>query len=386
MKSLFFNDLSFSLSPVKSDSQRLRIADILADEGEDSDLDFGMDRWRRNDGSTNLQCSSPRRVVARWLAALRRIKETRNIMVQGQKTAEEEEEDERQVRKFAGGSIHAKRSMNGLDVVDSSPLATESEESGRCRKDASFNLGVGCSLLYLIAASKNELTKMVEVRKQVETLLLNVKEELKRKDAEFKAFESNFTVAYSTSDVLESPNSNSRVSRQSQTTSHVLPISETILMHDQPLKCNSLQQEEYLEGMDGLEAELEAELERLQIHLERENSLKHTQQRKTKVTVKDIASVRSPSLSFGEVIDTQNPGTKVHFGVQPTELESRLHELLEARQQERIKELEAALECAMHKLREKETEVSWWKGTARFISQHVPGPSRFVSQHATETS
>ncbi|KAF5456815.1 hypothetical protein F2P56_026255 [Juglans regia] len=384
MKSVFFNDLSFSLSPVKSDSQRLRIADILADEGEDSDLDFGMDRWRRNDGSTNLQCSSPRRVVARWLAALRRIKETRNIMVQGQKTAEEE--DEQQVRKFAGGSMHAKRSMNGLDVVDSSPLATESEESGRCRKDASFNLGVGCSLLYLIAASKNELTKMVELRKQVETLLHNVKEELKRKDAEFKAFESNFTVAYSNSDVLEGPNSNSRVSWQSQTTSHVLPISETILMHDQPLKCNSPQQEEYLEGMDGLEAELEAELERLQIHLERENSLKHTQQQKTKVTVKDIASDRSPCLSFGEVIDTQNSGTKVHFGVQPTELESRLHELLEARQQERIKELEAALECAMHKLREKETEVSWWKGTARFISQHVPGPSRFGSQHDSETS
>ncbi|XP_042986806.1 protein POLAR LOCALIZATION DURING ASYMMETRIC DIVISION AND REDISTRIBUTION isoform X2 [Carya illinoinensis] len=386
MKSLFFNNLSFLLSPVKSDSQHLRIADILAEDDEDSDLDFGMDRWRRNDGSTNLQCSSPRRVVARWLAALRRIKETRNIMVQSQKTAEVEEEEEREVKKFAGGSMHAKRSLNGLDVGDSSPLATESEESGRSRKDASFNLGVGCSLLYLVAASKNELTKMVELRKQVETLLLNVKEELKRKDPQFKAFESNFTAAYSTSDVLEGPNSNSRVSRQSQTISYVLPISETTMMHDQSLKCNSPQQEEYLEGMDGLEAEIEAEWERLQISLERENSLKHTRQQKTKVTVKDIASVGSPGLSFGEVIDTQNPGTEVHFGVPPTELESRLHELLEARQQERIKELESALECAMHKLREKETEVSWWKGTARFISQHVPGPSRFGSQHDSETS
>lgn len=68
------------------------------------------------------------------------------------------------------------------------------------------------------------------------------------------------------------------------------------------------------------------------------------------MTVKDIALVRSPGLSFGEVIESQNPGTKVHFGVPPTELESRLHELLEAIQQELIKELEAALECAMHKL------------------------------------
>lgn len=127
-------------------------------------------------------------------------------------------------------------------------------------------------MLYLIAASKNEITKIVELRKQVETLLLNVKEELKRKDAQFKAFKSNFTVANSISDVLEGPNPNSRVSRPSQTTSYVLPILETIMMLDQPLKCNSPQQKKYLEGMDVLEAELKSELECLQIHLEREKS------------------------------------------------------------------------------------------------------------------
>jgi hypothetical protein len=104
------------------------------------------------------------------------------------------------------------------------------------------------------------------------------------------------------------------------------------------------------------------------------------------VTVEDTDSVRSRSSSFGEVIDLQNASTEVHCGVPPTELQRRLHELLEAKQQERIKELEAALECAMHKLREKEIEVSWWKDTARLISQHVPGPSRLSSQHDSETS
>ena len=69
----------------------------------------------------------------------------------------------------------------------------------------------------------------------------------------------------------------------------------------------------------------------------------------------------------------------MEYGVPPTELEIRLHELLEARQQERVEELEAALECTIHKLHEKEIEVSWWKDTARLISQHVPGPSRFSS-------
>ena len=97
------------------------------------------------------------------------------------------------------------------------------------------------------------------------------------------------------------------------------------------------------------------------------------------MTAQDTASVRGCSLSFGEVIDPQNGGTEMEYGVPPTELEIRLHELLEARQQERVEELEAALECTIHKLHEKEIEVSWWKDTARLISQHVPGPSRFSS-------
>ncbi|RZR84865.1 hypothetical protein BHM03_00011768 [Ensete ventricosum] len=57
-------------------------------------------------------------------------------------------------------------------------------------------------------------------------------------------------------------------------------------------------------------------------------------------------------------------------GVSARELERRLHELLETRQQERIAELESALECAERKLREKESEVCWWKDTARLVSQH----------------
>lgn len=99
------------------------------------------------------------------------------------------------------------------------------------------------------------------------------------------------------------------------------------------------------------------------------------------MTVEDTASNRSCSLSFREAIDPQNSGTEVHCGVPPTELERRLHELLEARQQERIKELEAALERAMLKLREKEAEISWWKDTARLLSHHVPGSSSLSSHH-----
>lgn len=107
-QSLFFKSLSQNPIPVDSKNQRIRVADILADDNDDEDcvVDFGMDWRRRSDGSTSLQCSSPRRIVARWLAALRRAKERRN------------------------GMVRARRSMNGLNGGDSSPSASESEESG----------------------------------------------------------------------------------------------------------------------------------------------------------------------------------------------------------------------------------------------------------------
>lgn len=369
---LFFKtlDLSPSTFPNKSNNQHqhIRIADILADDDEeDSVVEFGMG-GRRSDASTSLHCSFPHRIIVKWLAALRRRGKERTIfnVVPAQKR-----EEKKEATVFAGGTLHTRRSENGLDGRDSSLPPSERQ----CRKDASFNLGVGCSLLYLVAASKNELARMVELRTQMEMLLQNVKVELQRKDAMCNPFESNDTLAYSTTDIPEGSNSNSRISLRSQTTSSVLQDSENIIVHDQPLESNTHQQEQHVEGMDELEAELEAELERLQIHLERENLMEHPQQQ----GIKDTASVTSGSLSFGEVINLQMGGTEMEYGVPPTELKRRLHELLEARQQERIEELEAALECAMHKLREKEIEVSWWKDTARLISQHVPGPSQLSS-------
>lgn len=44
-------------------------------------------------------------------------------------------------------------------------------------------MGIGSFLLYLVVASKTELDKMTNLRTQMETLLLNAKEELHKNDA-----------------------------------------------------------------------------------------------------------------------------------------------------------------------------------------------------------
>jgi len=101
--------------------------------------------------------------------------------------------------------------------------------------------------------------------------------------------------------------------------------------------------------------------------------------RNLQVTVKDCSSKSSHSSSFGEIImEPIGADYDVSFGVSPIELERRLHELLEARLEERITELESALECTTEKLIKKEIEATWWKDTARLVSQHVPETSRFT--------
>lgn len=64
-------------------------------------------------------------------------------------------------------------------------------------------------------------------------------------------------------------------------------------------------------------------------------------------------------------------------GVCPYELERRLHELMETRQEEEINELQSALEVAKRRLHVKEAEASWWKDTAYIVSEHIPQPSIF---------
>ena len=106
---------------------------------------------------------------------------------------------------------------------------------------------------------------------------------------------------------------------------------------------------------------------------------------KWQVTNGDSATPKGQNGSSGEavafVLEDQAAGSEEHCGVPPHELERRLHELLESRQQEHIRELEAKLQCLEHKLREKEMEVSWWKDTARLISRHLPESSKSSSYH-----
>ncbi|KAL5558225.1 hypothetical protein UlMin_034436 [Ulmus minor] len=335
---------------------------------------------RRRDRSSVIQCSSPRRIFSRGLAALRRVRE-RRVLVRSQKRVEEVKEQSR-------GSSSTSRLVSVSNSSGSPNSVPEIDDSGRYRIDGSFNLGVACGLFYLVAASKNELNKMVEVRKQMELLLQNAKDELQRNGSPIKRIGSHENLAYYSNNDEEGSGSNTQISPpldSTWTTSSVIPESESILACDDSSKLVMDEEEHRFAGMDELEAELEAEFERLQLHLDTEHSVNLPQQPRSKA-VKDTYSSISYTSNSGEVIDIDplEADSEIHTGVPPVELERKLHELLEARQLERIKELEDALKCAFHKLGEKELEVSWWKDTALLISRHIPEPG-LVSQLDPQT-
>ncbi|KAF5726276.1 protein POLAR LOCALIZATION DURING ASYMMETRIC DIVISION AND REDISTRIBUTION-like [Tripterygium wilfordii] len=362
-----FNDRRSSYISPDNPSVPLRILDVLHQNDDDFE-ELSMDDG--GEGCWVSQYSSPRRISSVLKRCFKGKKS--NVAVKNEKRREEVGREGLNDQT----TVAVSRSIEGFNGVN--PSASVQDESRQCTNEMSFNLGVGCYLLHLIAASKEELNKMMELRGQMEVLVGNVKKELERKE----------TYAYSTTDAQEGPICDDvQLSTQIFGTSYGLRESSTTTVCNQSLKCSSHRQDGCSGEMDQLEVELEAELKLLQLHTASEKRREHPHEdEKSQDTVIETASPRSCGESSGEVVDHVNDaGNGVYEGVCPYELERRLHELLEARQEEHIRKLEAALESANHKIREKEIEVSWWKDTAQLISHHIPETSRLSSQHEPDS-
>lgn len=133
---------SYSHSP-SPENRRLRIADILADEEHDNDGDCGgygplgvvemsgHEERNRRGRSFGLHCSSPRRIIARCLAALRSPR-GRRISAFGREKRDE----------LGQISPHATCLMHVPNSRDSPVSGSESEDSGE------VILNLFCSLYY----------------------------------------------------------------------------------------------------------------------------------------------------------------------------------------------------------------------------------------------
>nr|GLL16666.1 protein POLAR LOCALIZATION DURING ASYMMETRIC DIVISION AND REDISTRIBUTION-like [Ipomoea trifida] len=239
-----------------------------------------------------------------------------------------------------------------------SPLPLQLVDSGG-QKEASFNLGIGLGLMYAIAGCRNELNKIVDLRLQFETLIQTYKAQNQQLSTP-----SDVSTLNNLSSFFNSDNGN---------------------CCGRHMKCNKKMMSRRRnvgssEMMDELEAELVAELGRLQLDLDSDVTSQHSTQHEV------IIVEEKEGRQNGGVEDVEIETTYEEYyeqAVSPYELEIRLHEVLEERQQERIEELESALESAMEKLEQKDEELLWWKDTAKLISQHVPNVPGFLRRSST---
>ncbi|VVB14000.1 unnamed protein product [Arabis nemorensis] len=330
-------------------------------------------------GCIRIRCPSPRRIMSRLFSSPEKIKGKKTAMAEVQVR----DSDAARIRNF---------SEDGHGVVefsDSPPPTTIDSELQR--REFLFSIGVSCYLLHLIVTSREEIHKIVKLRNDLEKFLECKNDELRRKQQEFVELRNDIekfiefhndelrrkqqrerseTPAYSTiSDVVDGP--------ESSTTDHYYSpqFLETSLStrREGSLKHYVFKggEEDFGGEMDQLEAELEAEFELLQIGQDQDGK---------SYLLKEEVSEKSEDLQ-GLRFGHKCPGLveEQRQGVCPYELERRLHELMETRQEEEIKELEIALEDAKQRLLLKETEASWWKDTAYIVSEHIPEPSRINS-------
>ncbi|XP_004501383.1 protein POLARALIZATION DURING ASYMMETRIC DIVISION AND REDISTRIBUTION [Cicer arietinum] len=358
MKCLFFKSPNLTLfhhSHSTHNNRRLRVADILLADEHDAAVD-SMDDVPQpplHASTRSIKCYSPRRLVSWLLAALTPSKQRQFLK-------------RRQMRQSSSMMIELNDGDEGSRQLN--------------WNDTSFKVGVGCGLLYVIAATKNELSKMVELRKEMEINLQNMKAELQSKDTLLNPLKQSDddAVVCSITDIQEVSCSNSHLSVHTQIP-YIQPEFKSNLGSNRYLDCKTSEQEECAEEINELQAEFEYELQRLQLYLDGEAAFEDAQQEMVEVAVNNDSSSKSQSSSFGEIImEPQGASYDTSFGVPPVELERRLHELLEARLQERIIELEDALEYATQKLNEKEIKVTWWEETARLTPYHDPETCRFT--------
>ncbi|XP_066379100.1 uncharacterized protein [Miscanthus floridulus] len=303
------------------------------------------------------------------------------------------------------------------------PLETPRSSLGRKKPEeelVSMNLGLGASLVLLLSKSAVELNKMVELRAQMEALVSEIRQAARWKEEEKQA---NHPAAPSTSQ--ESDGSSAT------TTAVKDPIAFPAADADAASNCSRTAADNAVEGraavvMDLMEAELQAELSRMERqrggavhgHGGGDNRIAPMAglelpllKVKTKKGDADDSTSRScvdngddgankhddddevdgngeddeEEEEYEEDDDEEDGGygadrmSPPHGGVSARALERRLHELLQKRQQDRIVELESALDSAQRRLHEKEREVVWWRDAAKLVS-HRRDESRRIAR------
>lgn len=243
-----------------------------------------------------------------------------------------------------------------------------------------FSLGISVGIIASLIANKTEVDKLKELLKQTESLVQDLQEELEMKDSltvrelENENYELQGTYPcflHDRAPSSSSPQRSMNISRNGKE-----PYDE--------------KDEETLESMSKIEAELEAELERLGLHVNASSLERRLSDiielepdfvadfAQGELRVDKINGQVALSESNKEGSDTSTAHS-CNCAFSPRELSLRLHEVIQSRLEARVKELEAALQESQRKFEFMESERrnsstdSYTNGEVGYISpQEIP--------------
>lgn len=233
--------------------------------------------------------------------------------------------------------------------------------------DRLFNFGLGFGVVFMITSSKKEIEKLRELQEQTERLVKDLKQEVRRgnfSNGSSQMLQSSEDLPskyrYANREIEDTKN---RMVFRSQNSSGRL---ESGISGNE---CNSsahsiitTESTPQQSGMAQLEAELEAELERMELDLSTERSCEREifsgSEMPDNIVYNDL---NASQITGKKSSHDQEDIDRTNYSLCPIELERRLHEVLQKRQEDHITELEADLKITEDELLDKEKELSWWK-------------------------
>ncbi|KAL5813377.1 hypothetical protein ACOSQ3_024137 [Xanthoceras sorbifolium] len=228
-----------------------------------------------------------------------------------------------------------------------------------------FCLGISVGIISSCIANKREVDKLKEYLKQTENLVQDLQEELEMKDSMTVKELANEN--YGSQDTCENSFHDSEPNRFFPAKN----VDNSRKHHDEEI-CDEKADSD---SMSKIEAELEAELERMGLNIN-SSSLERRLSDYVELDPDFVADFTKGDLRHGMLdkptVDQPESnkdasGTSKtlsgNYAVSPRELSLRLHEVIQSRLEERVMELEAALENSHRKLQllESKHKHSWRK-------------------------
>lgn len=260
-----------------------------------------------------------------------------------------------------------RRKGQNINLTNTKRMHNEMQASSQGSGAVIFCLGVSVGIISSILANKAEVAKLHDLLKNTENLVQDLHEELEMKDSVI---------------VKELVKEDDTSSNANENSANKLKPNETLVHTDSEIlikygdeATGALKAAETVESMSTIEAELEAELERLELNMKESTlngSLSEDDEFDPDFLVQgelraDMLSNKpssDPSLDH----NSSNSSTPSHTpkqGVSPHELSLRLHQLIQSRLEQRITDLESALEESDKRISQLQSEQQLscsWRG------------------------